>query len=40
MLKVTKSVYVDRADFSAEVKKGFFGIMPGQTVCLRYGPFV
>ena len=37
-LKVTRSIYVDRNDFSAEVKKGFFGIMPGQPVLLRYGP--
>ena len=40
ILKVTKSIYVDRADFSEDVKKGFFGIMPEQVVCLRYGPFV
>jgi hypothetical protein len=39
-LAVTKSIYIDRADFSSEEKKGFFGIMPGQAVCLRYGPFV
>jgi len=31
-------MYVDKADFSAEVKKGFFGIMPGQPVMIRYGP--
>ena len=37
-LKVTRSIYVERNDFSAEVKKGFFGIMPGQPVLLRYGP--
>ena len=40
ILTVTKSIYVDKADFSPDVKKGFFGIMPGQPVCLRYGPFV
>jgi len=40
ILKVSKSIYVDRADFSEETKKGFFGIMPDQVVCLRYGPFV
>ena len=39
-LKITPSLFVDREDFSEEVKKGFFGIMPGQVVCLRYGPFV
>lgn len=39
-LRVTPSILVDRSDFSAENKKGFFGIMPGQVVCLRYGPFV
>ena len=39
-LDVTKSIYVDRTDFSEEERKGFFGIMPGQVVCLRYGPFV
>lgn len=41
ILKVTPHIYVDRADFSEdETKKGFFGIMKGQVVCLRYGPFV
>jgi len=40
MLTVTKNIFVDRSDFSSEEKKGFFGIMPGQAVCLRYGPFV
>lgn len=41
MLKVTPHIYVDRADFSEdETKKGFFGIMKGQVVCLRYGPFI
>lgn len=39
-LNVTPSVFVERNDFSEEVKNGFFGIMPGQVVCLRYGPFV
>ena len=39
-LKVTRNIYVDRSDFSSEVKKGFYGIMPGQPVMLRYGPKV
>ena len=40
VLDVTQNLYVDREDFSEVDKKGFFGIMPGQVVCLRYGPFV
>lgn len=40
ILNFTSSVYVDREDFSEVEKKSFFGIMPGQVVCLRYGPFV
>lgn len=40
VLDVTKSIFVDRSDFSEDSKSGFFGIMPGQVVCLRYGPFV
>lgn len=40
ILNVTKSVYVDVNDFSAEEKKGFFGLMPGQVVLLRYGPHI
>ncbi len=39
-LQVTKNIFVDAADFSETEKGGFFGIMPGQVVCLRYGPFV
>lgn len=38
ILKLTPSIYVDKSDFSAEVKKGYYGIMPGQPVILRYGP--
>ncbi len=37
---VTKNIYIERDDFSEQVKPGFFGVMPGQVVCLRYGPFV
>ena len=40
VLKVTPNVYIDRSDFSEESISGFFGVMPGQVVCLRYGPFV
>uniref|UniRef100_A0A7S3HZG3 glutamine--tRNA ligase n=2 Tax=Favella ehrenbergii TaxID=182087 RepID=A0A7S3HZG3_9SPIT len=40
MLDLTPHIFVDREDFSETEKKGFFGIMPGQVVCLRYGPFV
>jgi len=40
MLNISSSVFVDRDDFSEVEKKSFFGIMPGQVVCLRYGPFV
>lgn len=39
-LRLSKNVFIDRADFSEEEKKGFFGVMPGQVVCLRYGVFV
>ena len=37
---LTNSVYIDRQDFSEETQKGFFGLMPEQVICLRYGPFV
>jgi glutaminyl-tRNA synthetase len=37
---VTKNVYIEQDDFSEEKKTGFFGVMPEQIVCLRYGPFV
>ena len=37
---LTKNVFIDSEDFSETVKDGFFGVMPGQIVCLRYGPFV
>lgn len=37
---LTQQVYVERDDFSESNKAGFFGIMPEQVVCLRYGPFV
>ena len=37
---MTKNVYIESDDFSETVQDGFFGVMPGQTVCLRYGPFV
>lgn len=37
---MTQKVFVEREDFSETTKKGFFGIMPDQVVCLRYGPFV
>jgi glutaminyl-tRNA synthetase len=37
---LTKNVYIESEDFSETVKEGFFGVMPGQTVCLRYGPHV
>ena len=40
VLNVTPQIYVDNEDFSEQVKKGFYGIMPGQVVCLRYGPFI
>lgn len=40
MLKITPNMLIDRSDFSETVVKGFFGVMPGQVVCLRYGPFV
>jgi len=39
-LKVTPNIYIDASDFSESEKKGFFGVMPGQVVCLRYGPFI
>lgn len=37
---VTKNIYIDQDDFSEDKKDSFFGVMPGQIVCLRYGPFV
>jgi glutaminyl-tRNA synthetase len=37
---LTKNVYIENDDFSADEKSGFFGVMPGQVVCLRYGPFI
>jgi len=37
---LTKNVYIESEDFSAEKKDGFFGVMPDQIVCLRYGPFI
>jgi len=37
---VTKNIYIEKEDFSQDTKAGFFGVMPGQVVCLRYGPFV
>ena len=37
---LTQHVFVEREDFSATTKPGFFGIMPEQVVCLRYGSFV
>lgn len=37
---VTKNIFIEADDFSEEAKAGFFGIMPDQIVCLRYGPFV
>lgn len=39
-LRLSKNVFIEKADFSEEEKKGFFGVMPGQVVCLRYGVFV
>jgi glutaminyl-tRNA synthetase len=38
--RLTQQVYIEREDFSETKKAGFFGIMPEQVVCLRYGPFV
>jgi glutaminyl-tRNA synthetase len=37
---LTKNVYIESDDFSAEAKKGFFGVMPDQVVLLRYGPWI
>ena len=37
---VSKRVFIEKSDFSETEVKGFFGVMPGQVVCLRYGPFV
>lgn len=38
--RVEKEVYIERCDFSETEQKGFFGLMPGQPVILRYGPTV
>ncbi len=35
-----KEVWVDALDVRSKDEKGFFGIAPGKTVRLRYGPFV
>lgn len=37
---VSKNIYIELDDFSETAKDGFFGLMPNQTVCLRYGPFI
>lgn len=37
---LTQKVFIEQEDFSESKKAGFFGIMPEQVVCLRYGPFV
>lgn len=37
---LTKYAFIEREDFSENKKSGFFGLMPEQVVCLRYGPFV
>jgi glutaminyl-tRNA synthetase len=38
--RLESEVYIETSDFSAEEQKGFFGLMPGQPVVLRYGPTV
>ena len=37
---LTNTVYIDQSDFSEEPKEGFFGLQPGQEVCLKYGIFI
>jgi len=38
--RLESEVYIETSDFSLEEQKGFFGLMPGQPVILRYGPTV
>ena len=37
---LTKNVYIESEDFSAEHVDKFFGLTPNQPVCLKYGPIV
>lgn len=37
---LTKNVYIDQEDFMETDSKQFFGLTPGQPVCLKYGPVV
>ena len=37
---LTKNVYIESDDFSAEHVDKFFGLTPNQPVCLKYGPVV
>lgn len=39
-LQVTRDIYVDAEDVRENDDKKFFGIAPGKTVRLRYGPFI
>lgn len=37
---LTKNVYIERSDFSETSVEGFFGVMPGNVVLLKYACFV
>lgn len=37
---LTKNVYIERSDFSESKVEGFFGVMPGNVVLLKYACFV
>jgi glutaminyl-tRNA synthetase len=39
-IKLSESVFVDRDDVRQKDVKGFWGIAPGKTIRLKYGPFV
>jgi glutaminyl-tRNA synthetase len=39
-IRLSNEVYVDREDVRSTDSKGFWGIAPGKTVRLKYGPFV
>ena len=39
-IRLSDSVYVDRDDVKSQDTKGFWGIAPGKTIRLKYGPFV
>lgn len=39
-LPLTKILYIDQNDFKVKDESGYFGLAPGKTVGLRYGPVI